>query len=146
MTHALDEIIDEKLTNPDFAWTGKNGIASFLGLSAETLSRTIQTWNEHKILFEEINADALDIDCKIFKIIPGKHGIRCWKRYHRFVDSRGCRLPVDPAILFKHHHHASLLKLLTKQVSVSGLGLSYSNTFTGKNLFSCLLRFQVGAT
>jgi hypothetical protein len=102
--HALDEIIDEKLTNTKFAWTGEKGIASFLGLSTDTLKCMIQTWNEHKILFAAVNADAPDIERAIFKIIPGKHGIRCWQRYRHFVDSGGCRLPVDPAILFQHLH------------------------------------------
>ena len=101
--HELDEIIDETLTNPEFKWTGKDGIASFLGLNYDAMKDTIWTWNKHKILFAKIAADTPYRGSSIFKI-AGRQAERCWKRYRCFVDNGGCRLPVDPAILYQNLH------------------------------------------
>ncbi len=110
--HVLDEIIDEKLTNPDFVWTGKNGIASFLGLDMRAVKEKIWIWNTHKIRFAPIAPDTPDSDPAIRQIAGlGPQGKRCWQRYRHFIDSGGCPLPVDPALLFSHIHPEKELRL-----------------------------------
>lgn len=99
----LDEIIDETLTNPVFKWNGKDGLASFLGLNCDAMKDMIWTWNKHKILFAKIAADTPYGNSAIINI-AGRHAKRCWQRYRHFVDSGGCQLPVDPAILYQNLH------------------------------------------
>jgi hypothetical protein len=98
--HELDKIIDELLTNPAFTWLGASGIVSFLGMAYPTLRDMMWTWNLHKLRFVQIAADTPEGDPEIRKI-AGSSAIRCWRRYRLFVDSGGCQLPVDPAILYR---------------------------------------------
>jgi hypothetical protein len=102
--HVLDEIIDEKLTNTDFIWTGKYGIASFLGVDMN-LKAVKEFWNRHKILFAPIAPDTRDSDpaiCQITRL--GPQGKRC-------LHSGGCRLPVEQVILFQHLYPERTIKL-----------------------------------
>jgi hypothetical protein len=102
--HVLDEIIDEIFTNfESFKWEGPTGLASFLGVTKTCLKDRLWTWNTQKIQFANIEPDTPDKDLKlaIHRIVGGKHAKRCWQRYRSFVDSEGCPLPVEPAILFE---------------------------------------------
>jgi hypothetical protein len=101
--HELDEIINEKLTNPDFVWDGKDGLISFLGLgSPSPLKEMILTWNGHKIRFAHIAPDTPGNDSAIGAIAGRVMGARCWQRYRLFIEEGGCPLSVDPAILFRN--------------------------------------------
>ena len=100
--HELDEIIDEKLTNSAFVW---EKLSSFLGFChVSSLKQMLLTWNEHKIRFARIPSITPGHDNAIRKIAGNNQGARCWQRFRNFIDTGGCSLPVDPAILFRNLH------------------------------------------
>jgi hypothetical protein len=99
--HELDEIIDEKLTNPEFVWDGEDGLISFLGLrSRSPLKEMMLTWNGHRIRFAHIAPDTPGNDSAIGALAGRVMGARCWHRYQLFIDSGGCPLPVEQPIYF----------------------------------------------
>jgi hypothetical protein len=102
--HVLDEIIDEILNNPkNFQWEGRAGLSSCLGVNTRCLKDRLWVWNTQKMKFANIdpNTPAKDLNSAIRKIVGGSNAERCWQRYRSFVNSEGCPLPVDPAILFE---------------------------------------------
>ena len=78
---------------------GRAGLAS----CAKCLKDRLWVWNTQKIKFANIdpNTPAKDLNSAIRKIVGGSNAERCWQRYRSFVNSEGCPLPVDPAILFE---------------------------------------------
>ena len=94
--HILDEIIQEKLNNPEFIW---KDLRIFLGLSDPVLRGMLQRWNEHKILLAKIPPETAATDRALQNIL-GKgqaQRLRCWKRYRNFIDDGGCPEAVDQA-------------------------------------------------
>jgi hypothetical protein len=97
--HVLDEIIQEKLKNPEFVW---KDLLMYLGLSDPVLRGILQRWNQHKKLLATIPPETAATDQALQKILGKNQAqrLRCWKRYRNFIDNGGCPEPVNQALLF----------------------------------------------
>ncbi len=131
--HELDEIINEKLINPDFVLEGKAGLAFYLGQrNGASLKQMLVTWNKQKNRFATIPANSPGNNRAISAVTGNRRAKSCWQLFLQFIDNGGCPLPVDPAILF--------CKLNTKIAFEMPANLSCQSDFRCVKVCACEVR------
>ncbi len=68
--NVLDEIIQEKLSNPAFIL---EDLVIFLGLTDPTFKDILRIWNKHKRLLAKIPLDTAATDQKLLEILGTRH-------------------------------------------------------------------------